>query len=156
MEQCGRGRHGCGSLRTRGKQRGFVALLFVIVMAISLSAFVFSLTRSFSYTLILLDQYRARDNARSAALYCYHRLSQAYELDIGYMPRAGDDDPLPGPRGTFCRYLSFVALPDARGFDVQIEGISPTRKAGHGSPGNLKGIGDATVFKIDKKFRKNL
>jgi hypothetical protein len=128
--------------RRRGRQGGFIALLFVLMLALSLSSFVFTLTRSFSYTLLLVDQYRQADKARSAALYCYYKIRRAYQLDIGYAPKVGMK--IDAPHQTSCVYFAYEPLPDAQGFIVEIEGYSSQRDT------------TAEVFKLKRSFRNTL
>jgi hypothetical protein len=87
------------------RERGFVALFFILTVASFLTVLVYSLSRSFGYTLIMLDNFKKISHVRSSALYCKYKLLNNTLLDIEYVPVLGVD--IPTPYGTVCRYQSF-------------------------------------------------
>ena len=70
--------------KNKASKSGFVALFFIVSIAMALSSIVFSLSHLNSFYISLLDQYRDKDTARHAAAFCkrylYTRL--LYEPDF--------------------------------------------------------------------------
>lgn len=90
------------------RNSGFVALFFVLIVASSLTILVFELSRSFSYTLSMLDSFKENDNARSSALFCKYKLFNNVLSNIEYAPVLNTD--LYTPYGGTCIYTSFKKI----------------------------------------------
>jgi hypothetical protein len=92
-------------MRVYKKQRGFIALFFVLTISSLLTMLVLGLSRSFSYTLTLLDNFKGANSARSAALYCKYKLFNNTLYNMEYVPVLGAD--INAPYDSVCRYESY-------------------------------------------------